>query len=105
MASEYKSMEDRIRMDLLYRLRWNLLADLHDTEIAVGPNNEERVVPLFDHFSADEDLVVPGLSRIEVTNAECIDKYENSCDRSPEPEGYRPRPLLSLRMKMGGLLH
>lgn len=98
-------MENRIRpirTDLLCRLRWNLLADLHDIEIAGGPNEKESVISLFDHSSADEGLAIPSLSRIEVGSAECLDKYDLSFDGSPEPDGYRPPPSLVIENRDGG---
>jgi len=89
-------------MDLLYRLRWNLRADLHDVEIAVGASNEERLVLLFDHSSANESLVVPGLSSLEVVSEVCLEKHANSCDGdegSPNPYSYRPPPSLFIENK------
>lgn len=95
-------VDDRIRMDLLYRLRWNLLADLHNIEIVVGPENEKRTIPLFGHSSADADLGVPGLSRVEVNSRECREKFYLSYDGSPEPDGYRPPPSLIIENEDGG---
>ncbi|CAN9179515.1 unnamed protein product [Alternaria alternata] len=92
MTSEL--VHDCIRNDLLCRLRWNLLADLHNIEIVVGPKNEEKTVPLFDHPSANDDISEPGLSRIEVNSRECLEKFYLSYDSDPEPDGYRPPPSL-----------
>jgi hypothetical protein len=39
-------MDSNIRTDILYRLRWNLRAELHEVKIAVGPVNEEKLVSL-----------------------------------------------------------
>lgn len=91
-------------MDLLYRLRWNLRADLHNVEISVGTSNEERLVLLFDHSSADESLAVLGLSSLEVASAECLDKHGNSCDDdegSPNPDSYWPPPSLFIEYEDG----
>jgi hypothetical protein len=96
MTPDLKNKESSIRMDLLYRLRWNLRADLQHVEITVGASNEEKLVSLFDHSSADESLAVPGLSSLEVASAECLDKYENSYD-----EGSRPPPLLFIENEDG----
>jgi hypothetical protein len=101
MAPELKDKQSNIRVDLLYRLRWNLRADLRDVEIAVGPSNEEKLVLLFDHSSADESLAVPGLSSLEVVSDECHERFEYSYDDSPEPDGYRPPPSLSSKMRTG----
>lgn len=102
MTPTLVNMEHRIRMELFYRLRWDLLADLHDVKIAVGPENEESVVPLFDQYCVDEDIANPGLSRIEVCSDECLRRYENSFDGSPEPDGYRPPPSLIIEAEDGG---
>ena len=75
---------------------------MHDVEIAVGPDNEERAVPLFGHSSADEDLGVPKLSRIEVMNKELVDTYNAWFDGSPPPEGCGPPPSYFIENKDGG---
>lgn len=100
MASRPKNMESRIRMDLLYRFRWNLVAALQDVEIALGTSNEETVVRLFEDPSADEELAVPSLSRFEVASAECLDK--RSFDYTPEPQRYQPPPSLIIKNADGG---
>jgi hypothetical protein len=104
MAPKLVNMEQRIRMDLLYRLRWDLLAGLHDIEIAVGPENAESVVVLFDQPCVDEDIAEPGLRRVEVCSDECLRRYENSFDGSPEPDGYQPPPSLFIEAKDGGFI-
>jgi hypothetical protein len=101
MTSDLENQESNIRMDLLYRLRWNLRADLHDIEIAVGVSDEEKLVSLFDHSSADESLALPGQSSLEVASSECLMRYENSYDGSPEPDGYRPPPPLFIENEDG----
>jgi hypothetical protein len=65
-----KLLQNSIRMDLLYRLCWNLLTDLHNVQIVLGPEDEEKIIPLFDHSSADESLGVPSLSRVDVNTLE-----------------------------------
>ncbi len=104
MPPKLVNMEHRIRMDLLYRLQWDLLADLNEIQIAVGPDNEESVVPLFEQNCAEEDITKSGLSRIEVCSDECLRRYENSFDGSPEPDGYQPPPSLIIEAKDGGFI-
>jgi hypothetical protein len=91
-------MDSNIRTDILYRLRWNLRAELHEVKIAVGPVNEEKLVSLFDHPAADMNFTctLPGVSRLEVASNECLQKYELSHDGTPEPDGYQPPPSLSI---------
>jgi len=89
-------------MDLLYRLRWNLLADLQNIEIVWGPAEEEIVIPFFDHSSADADLGVPILSSVEVKSRECDEKFRLSYDSEPEEDGYRPPSPLIIRNEDGG---
>ncbi|USP76892.1 uncharacterized protein yc1106_04166 [Curvularia clavata] len=96
-------MPNPIRMDLLYRLRWNLLTDVHNTEIVLGIENEETIVPLFDHALADADLGVPSLSHIEVNSRECLEKFYLSYDSDGDLEmgGYRPPPPLIIKNEDG----
>ena len=94
-------VDDCIRADLLYRLRWNLLGDLHGVEIVWGPKNEEKTVPFFDHSSADADFGVPSLNRIEVKSRECEEKFKLSYDREPEEDSYRPPPPLVIQNEDG----
>jgi hypothetical protein len=88
------SMEHKIRMDLLYRLRWNLRSGPDDIEIVVGSSGEETLVPLFSHSSAASYLAVLNVRRLEVTSGDCIERYELSYDSTPEPDSYQPPPLI-----------
>jgi hypothetical protein len=97
-------VDDCIRMDLLYRLCWNLLADLHDVETVWGPKNEEKIIPFFEHSSADAEFGVPSVSRIEVKSRECDEKFQLSYDSEPEEDGYRPPPPLIVQNKDGGFV-
>jgi hypothetical protein len=56
MAPKSLDMHDRIRMDLLFRLRWDILAEVHHVKIAIGPEHEEKAVPLFDQPCVEEDI-------------------------------------------------
>ncbi|KAI4626770.1 hypothetical protein J4E83_003923 [Alternaria metachromatica] len=94
-------VDDCIRLDLLCRLRWNLLTGWHDIEIVVGSKDEEKIVPLIDHPYANEEISEPGLSRIEVNSRECLEKFDLSYDSSPEEDGYRPPPPLIIENEDG----
>lgn len=89
-------------MDLLYRLRWNLLADLSDIKIVSGPKNGEEIGPFFEHADADADFGLPSVSRIEVNSRECDEKFRLSYDSEPEEDGYRPPPPLIIQNEDGG---
>jgi len=87
----------QIREDLLYRLRWNLLAPLQDIEITIGPKNEETLVPLFDHLCANAPLSVPSRHRLEVLSEDIWTSHEgwHHGDDSPEPDcACKPPPNL-----------
>ncbi|EMD61574.1 hypothetical protein GGP41_004175 [Bipolaris sorokiniana] len=94
-------VDDCIRMDLLYRLRWNLLADLHDVEIVWGSRNEEEIGPFFEHASADADFGLPSLSRLEVKSRECDEKFRLSYDSDPTESSYQPPPPLIIQNEDG----
>jgi hypothetical protein len=98
-------VDDCIRMDLLYRLRWNLLADLHDVETVWGPKNEEKIIPFFDHSSADAEFGVPSVSRIEVKSRECDEKFQLSYDSEPGRTAIDLRPHLSFKTRTEDSLH
>jgi len=90
-------MRTQIREDLLYRLRWNLLAPLQDIEIAIGPKNEETLVLLFDHPCANTPISVPSLRRLEVMSDDIWRSHEawHHGDDSPEPDcACKPPPNL-----------
>ncbi|KAF2477209.1 uncharacterized protein BDR25DRAFT_44344 [Lindgomyces ingoldianus] len=83
-------MHNRIRMDLLYLLRWNLLADLNEITIVVP--DQAIPSPFFSHASADESFAIPPLSRVEVTISDCVTKRD--FDKRPDPFRSQPPPLL-----------
>ncbi|KAI8937346.1 hypothetical protein NX059_006552 [Plenodomus lindquistii] len=101
MTTEVENMDSNIRMDLLYRLRWDLRANLHDVKIMAGHENEEQLVSLFDHSCANESLASPGLSNMEISSAECDKKYEASQNGTPDPDGYFPPPSLFINNEDG----
>lgn len=63
---DFVELGDRIRQDLLGRLRWNVLAPLEEVTVVTGPLGQTINVPLFDHPYANEPIADPPLS--------CIDK-------------------------------
>lgn len=70
----------------------------------MGASSEEIFVSLFDHYSADESLAVPGLSSLEVASTECLDKRKNTYDSdegSPNPDSYRPPSSLFIENEDG----
>jgi hypothetical protein len=96
-----RMLTDRIREDLLYRLRWNVLATLDNIEIATGSYDQTTNVPLFGHPLADEPIAVPPFSRIdEVYIAECLDKVDFRHE-IPEEYRYKPPPALTINNEDG----
>lgn len=92
MASSYENMGWRIRQDLLYRLRWNILTALDNIEIVTGPHNEESVIPFFGNSSANESIAQPPLSRVEVSIGDCWSKRDY--DYGDEEDRYKPPAAL-----------
>ncbi|KAJ4371596.1 hypothetical protein N0V83_004816 [Neocucurbitaria cava] len=90
MTSRLDDMGGRIRQDLLYRLRWNLLAALDNIDITTGPQDEESVVPFFSDAAAEESIAQPPLSRVEVRIDDCLanrleEMYFDEEDQSNPP--------------------
>ena len=83
-------LNDRVREDLLYRLRWNILTALDDIKIAIGPCDQTTNVPLFSHPLADESVANPPFTRINVCISECLNKV----DIRMEEYQYKPPPAL-----------
>lgn len=103
MATRLKRrmLADRIREDLLYRLRWNVVATLYNIEIAAGPYDQTTNVPLFGHPLADEPIADPPFSRIdEVYIGECLDKVV-FCYEIEEEYRYKPPPALTINNEDG----
>lgn len=96
MATRLKRivLNDRIREDLLYRLRWNVFATLDEIEIRTGPCDQTTDVPLFGHHLANESIANPPLSRIdEVCIGECLDRVDMHYE---EEKRYKPPPALTI---------
>lgn len=60
---------------------------------------------IFNYSFQDKTLAVSNLSRIKIASNACLERYENSYNQTPEPEGYRPHPLLLFKMMIVNLLH
>jgi len=86
-------LDDRVREDLLYRLRWNVLAALVDIEITIEPSDQTTNVRLFDHPLADESLANPPFTRIDEV---CISECLNKVDVRMEECQYKPPPALTI---------
>jgi hypothetical protein len=94
-----RMLNDRIRKNILCRLRWNVLATLDDVEITTGPHEQTTNVPLFGHPLADDSIADPPFSRIdEVYNAECLDRM--AFYRQHEVP-YKPLPALTINNEDG----
>ncbi|KAF2714296.1 hypothetical protein K504DRAFT_367104 [Pleomassaria siparia CBS 279.74] len=85
-------MDHRMRRDIIYRLRWNILGTLENIEIAAGPHGEETFVPFVGSSYANESIAQPPLSRLSVRVGEFLDK--RSFDYAEEEYRYRPPPEL-----------
>jgi hypothetical protein len=94
-------LNDRIREDLLYRLRWNVFATLDDIEIATGPYDQTTNVPLLGHPLADKSIANPSFSRIDkVYIGECLDKVVVRHE-IPEEYRYKPPPPMTINNEDG----
>lgn len=83
---------DRIRQELMFRLRWNISGPLDDIAIADGvdKNGTERSLPFASHPVADESLAEPPISRLHVSS---IDVQE-AIGFYTAPDDYRYQLLL-----------
>ena len=91
-----RMLNDRVREDLLYQLRWNVLATLEDIEITIGPSNQTTNVRLFCHPLANESLPDPPFTRI---NEVCINECLNKVDVRMAECQYKPPPALTIDNK------
>jgi hypothetical protein len=48
-----RSFDQRIRQDLLWRLRWNLVDAAEDIEIATGPHDRNINMPFLSQLSRE----------------------------------------------------
>ena len=90
------NLHQRIRQDLLYRLRWNVLDAAEDIEIATGPYDQTVNMLFFGHPLADKPLFDPPLSCIdEVIIRDFSDKRGRDIYYQEE-ERYQPPAALRI---------
>lgn len=100
MEPERHDLSDRIRMDLLFRLRWNILGSLDDVKIATGPHDQTALVPLFGCPLAEESLGQPPISLIDkVWMTDCMSKRD--FDYAEEEYRYNPPAPLTITNQDG----
>jgi hypothetical protein len=73
------SLDQRVRQDLLWRLRWNLVDAAEDIEIATGPHDRIINMPLISHPLANEFLFDPPLNCIDQID---IRDFKDQVDRT-----------------------
>jgi hypothetical protein len=88
----------RIRIDLLYRLQWNVFAALENITVSKDTNGQE-IVPFLDDAAADELLADPPLSRVQVRLDDCEEKRAH--DENDEEDRYRPPAPLTISNEVG----
>lgn len=95
------SLDRRLRRDLLWRLRWNVLAPVDDIEIATGPPDQITDLPLRDHPLASESLADPPLSCIDEIS---IGDFTAKLDREmavPKEWQFQPPATLKINNEDG----
>lgn len=101
MAIQRTDLTNRVRQDLLYRLRWNIFATLDQVVIATGSTEPVNYVSLFSHQLADESVTEPPLNRIDQVHInDCSEKAsrQNRCldNSDDETYGHVPPPPLDI---------
>jgi hypothetical protein len=95
------SLDQRVRQDLLWHLRWNLVDAVEDMEIATGPHDRIINMPFLSHPLANESLFDPPLSCIDQI---AIRDFGDQADRDiyyPEEERYKPPAALKIENENG----
>jgi hypothetical protein len=78
-------LDRRIRRDLLHRLRWNVLGDLDNIEIACDTNKQTTYLLFFDYPAADKSLGDEALlSRISACSHDLGTKADLDMDYDEE---------------------
>jgi hypothetical protein len=98
-APQTSSLVQRLRQDLLYRLRWDLNRPVEEIEIELATDAQDQTVitPFLDHPLADEPL-------FDLLLLKCIDEifigdFANKLDRDFfAPEGWKYKPPASLKI-------
>ncbi|KAH7065808.1 hypothetical protein BKA63DRAFT_524665 [Paraphoma chrysanthemicola] len=95
------SLGRRFRQDLLWRLRWNVLAPVDNIEIATGPPDQTTDLPLRDHPLASESLADPPLSCIdEISIGDFTDKLDREM-AMPKEWQFQPPATLKINNEDG----
>jgi hypothetical protein len=83
---------DRLRQDLLYRLRWNIFAPLDD--IRVIDYTTSTLTPFADHAIASESLADPPVDKLHVYIDACHEKEALDESDGGPGEFTQPDPLI-----------
>lgn len=78
-APETSSLVQRLRQDLLYRLRWDLARPVEEIEIELATDAQDQTVitPFLDHPLADEPLFdLLRLKCVEIFITDFADKLD-----------------------------
>jgi hypothetical protein len=89
-------IDERLRQDLLHRLRWDLTGTVEDVEIATGPYDQTVNVPFLGYPLADESLFDPPLSCIAQINIRDLADKEDRDIYYPPDERYKPPAALKI---------
>jgi hypothetical protein len=86
---EQRADVDRLRQDLLYRLRWDIFGPLDDIHVVEEPGNPNTALtPLLSHPMAHESLAHPLLATVSVYISCCEEK--SALDENDEEWRYQP---------------
>jgi hypothetical protein len=90
-VENYEPSPDRLRLDLLERLHWNVFASLEDIQVK---DENDILTPFLGHRIASESLANPPFTNIEVNIERCTQKA--ALDETDEDEGpyEEPEPLV-----------
>jgi hypothetical protein len=94
-------VDERLRQDLLFRLRWDLSGAVEDIEIATGSYSQTVNMAFLGHPLADESLFDPPLSCIEQVNIRDLADKENRDIYYPKEQRYQPPAALKINNEDG----
>jgi hypothetical protein len=85
---------DRLRQDLLYRLRWDIFGPLHDIYVVEEPGNSNTALtPFLSHSMAYESLAHPPLTKLSV-HIQCCEEKWASNEHEDEWRYQPPAPIV-----------
>jgi hypothetical protein len=85
---------DRLRQDLLYRLRWNIFGALHDIHVVEEPGNPNTALtPLMSHPIAFESLAHPPLAKVSI-HIQCCEEKSAADEHEDEWRYQPPAPIV-----------